>query len=701
MKKIFSLIILFLITLSAYAAIPHYPNKDEIILGKGANAVNKLFTIDVGDGGSNPSLLIDATLKDFSFNKEMKVLGNNFYLGDGAASDKKWIFDVGLGAANPFYKWDNALGKLVFSNDGSLEKKIGSGAGAGGDGGVNYLANPGAEDGVINWTNTGGTYTQETHTNGTEDNVSFFRLAASGVGQFLESDPITIADTNGAGCMFDMKYNQGAGLFDYKVLKSPFADPADVISTGEVGTLTNFTKAPTQTFACSPGDILRARVTSTAAATIDLDDFYLGSNKGFIPSSTIEKTETQILASNLTGIGTIFTFSNLNIGSRYVVRGQILVNDDDAANNLKTIVVEYRDGATVVALAKLSESDGIVINNTISSNFEFVATDATFTVEWTSELRFDILGDNTRSQTFVQLTEKPESGVEAWTPEQADFRIDSTLNNGLITFSNAVSGTIEDASGVLTNKKSAATVVCSDGSQGGSTCTTGNELVAIRFNAPVVGTYRACIDFSADTNGAMVQYYRMAQIDPTSPTSTIYQSTYEKNYNGITAGLIDSPVVCDDIDISSVGDVAFALHARVSSATADYFGQARWTVQLVSHNVSRPIIQNMVDTSAGSGGRVNGCKIDNNGTATVDVSSGLCDSWMNTVNRSSIGVVDAVFIVGEYSSPPVCTCTAYISGNDRICSVSSITTSGLTVDIKNGGNASLDNDFTLNCIGAR
>ena len=54
---------------------------------------------------------------------------------------------------------NEATGSLEFTNDGSVYKKIGSGAGGGA--GINVLLNPSFEDGVSDWVNTSGVLTSE------------------------------------------------------------------------------------------------------------------------------------------------------------------------------------------------------------------------------------------------------------------------------------------------------------------------------------------------------------------------------------------------------------------------------------------------------------------------------------------------------------------------------------------------------------
>jgi len=147
------ILLLFLISVSFTAFGNSQIPSDTITMGKGNNAVAKKLIFNVGDGATNPLIQIDPTNKDFTLNKELKVL-EDITLGTGAAADQKLIFDIGSGASNPFLKWSNTHSSITFSNDGTLEKKIGSGSG-GGSGGILSLDNAGFEDGITSeWTCT-------------------------------------------------------------------------------------------------------------------------------------------------------------------------------------------------------------------------------------------------------------------------------------------------------------------------------------------------------------------------------------------------------------------------------------------------------------------------------------------------------------------------------------------------------------------
>ena len=156
-------LILFLLFICsvAVATVPEKIRNDVLQIGIDGSTTTKVLSFDVGDGASNPSLSVDTTSKEFTTNKsinvagEIKATGNDSTFGDGTTANKKTIYDIGSGSANPYLGYDSTSNALVFSNDGVIKKKIG--AGEGGAGGLMSLDNSGFEDGITSdWTCTSG-----------------------------------------------------------------------------------------------------------------------------------------------------------------------------------------------------------------------------------------------------------------------------------------------------------------------------------------------------------------------------------------------------------------------------------------------------------------------------------------------------------------------------------------------------------------
>lgn len=160
----------------AFGAIPFKPQTDEMVLGKGANGEDKSILFDVGDGATNPKLLIDDILKVFNFNKGLDVTGNGVFTGNVQAVDGDFSganLKVGPGTnTDQFmsfkisgeevgFKYDAATGEVLQKKKaGDAYKKLGTGSGSGSTGinGFGEDDNANAEDGTTGWANAGGTF---------------------------------------------------------------------------------------------------------------------------------------------------------------------------------------------------------------------------------------------------------------------------------------------------------------------------------------------------------------------------------------------------------------------------------------------------------------------------------------------------------------------------------------------------------------
>lgn len=259
MKKIFIYLLLAVFCIGNAFAVPFKPNSDEIILGRGNNTIDKTMTFDVGDGASNPRLLIDDILKVFDFNKDLSVTGNigaidgNFSgvldingdsvtIGDGTNTDKTQTFDVGAGVNNPYIGWSSSDNALVFNN-GTSEKKIGAGTGGGGGENFNNAFttddNANAEDGTQGWVNSGGTF-NVTSTDPLEGEQSF--IYTPGTQNHYVQGPLLNVDRDifkGRACQARVEYIGGDENLEFRILDASGATfkslplPAHNISAAE------------------------------------------------------------------------------------------------------------------------------------------------------------------------------------------------------------------------------------------------------------------------------------------------------------------------------------------------------------------------------------------------------------------------------------------------------------------------------------
>ncbi|MBE9542510.1 MAG: hypothetical protein IMF01_09345 [Proteobacteria bacterium] len=639
-----------------------------------------------------------------SFNAfALKTTDNFFYVGKNAGADFTILHKDG-----GYLKKLGSQGSWLFSNDGILEKKIGSGAGTGGSGGVNILLNSSFEDGLGEWTTFAGTLTQESYVSSVEGDTKYARFISTIAGEFVEQTILSFPSNISNGCMADFRYIQGDSAFDYKVIEDLAGTPKE-LSSGSITDLTSWQKAPTATFPCpTAGVSLTLRIISTGAGTIDFDDAYLGSNKGFISGTY---TNTVFLEGNGGEVITLNTQDIPFAGSatgwasdKYTVqRNSSIVKISGSVNITVSVAYKialYKNGTLYKEVSDRFDSPYRTIEY-ISTAGEFLKDDElSFRMDSTRQL----LNDSVKH--YLNILEQSSETQEAFTPEEAGFYLDVSIGGADLSISDTVGGhvTFESASLDMVLNKGSAKIPCSSTNISTSlTCSVGNENVGAVFNAPRAGTYKICGQWMGGINATGA--YRWAETADGSQ-SIIQLGRGVAGGSSMAASAVNQENLCSLFTFSSAGEKAIRLFyignsavvaIRASRSTALYNDDINITVELVDHNVSRPIIQNMTDTSIDSGIRTDACKVNNNGAASVDVASGLCASWLTLATRSSLGIVDMT--VSGFSAVPVCECSP--EGVDVSCSIVENSATSITSKIKTHGGSFSDVNFSVSCKGKR
>lgn len=564
--------------------------------GSSANAKKLIF-----NGFSGAALEVDNYILDWN--------QNQFNVGDGTASDKKIYWNYG--SLDKYIGYNSSTGKAVFNN-GTGEEVMGSGSGGGGaSGGINFLANPSFEDvgsPIASWSNTGGSLSQETHAYGRTGNLRYALFTASGSGEYIESSLATVSSDVNGGCMADFKYNQGDTAFDYQVLNAS----SDVVSTGSVGDLTEFLKAPTVTFPCAAGEQFKLKIISTGAGTIEVDEAYLGSNKGFIDFDG--KT---IFSAQVNGTVSPSTVSN-EAPSDWISGGC-------ARNSTGNYTCSTAPGLFTSPLNCGCSFSGTGAVTCAAGNYALDGSS------------FDVYMYNTVPSAYNGLFNiycqagalDAAKSLPAWSPEQADFFISANIG-GAIMSTSVTSSPLTLSSGALTmevNSGSAKITCSSTNPATGTTCATGNEVVGLVVNIPMAGKYKYCFAFPF---GGGVNSFRLAETGLSN--ETIIQQGKGYAGNPLTDGQY-SVRLCDYLTFDSVGEKAVRLFYESASSGALYADRSasgyerdiNITVELVGHNVSRPIIQNMVDTTIKKGIRIESCNVSNLAAPSSD-----CASWIDS-----------------------------------------------------------------------
>jgi|LULL01.1.fsa_nt_gb hypothetical protein len=302
MKNLSFLLLLF--SVATFAAAPKKFTNDVLQFGGGANGSLKDLIFNTG-AGTNPSIRAN------SGDGSLLLRTNSATLGDGTASDKTWTFDIGQGANNPKFFWDNTAGALSFTNDGTLIKKIGSGSGGGGGENFNNAflddQNPNAEDGLTNWTNTGGTFTL--NTSDPLEGEQSFEYTPSAQNNFVQG-PLLNVDRDifrGRACQARIEYIGGDNNLELRIVDLSGATfkniplPAHTIAAAE----DVFFLCPTASDILVNANLaqLRLRIFNSGASAsplIKFDKVYLGTLIGLS-----ETTTPDVFAARINGGGIV------------------------------------------------------------------------------------------------------------------------------------------------------------------------------------------------------------------------------------------------------------------------------------------------------------------------------------------------------------------------------------------------------------
>ena len=342
MKGILSLFLIYsLFATQAFGAIPFKPQTDEMVLGKGANGEDKKITFDVGDGVTNPELLIDDVLKVFNFNKGLDVAGAGVFsgnisgadgtftgvlasegasytLGNGTNQDLEINFDMNGTADIPSIKYEASSGELKFkSKVGANFKKFGSGSGSGGgenfNNGFGADDNANAEDGTAGWTNVGGGTFAATSVDPLEGEQSF-TFTASAQNDYVESGVLSFDRDvfRGQSCEARIEYIGGDENLSLQIVNGNATVIAEEVlpAHGIFGPESVFFICPNSVDIAGDANLgnLRFRVTNTgasAAPLIKFDKNYLGTLRGLIGVSFEQYTASHLVGGSTASPGVI------------------------------------------------------------------------------------------------------------------------------------------------------------------------------------------------------------------------------------------------------------------------------------------------------------------------------------------------------------------------------------------------------------
>lgn len=669
--KILTLLLAFLFIVNPVSAqfAPEKIQKDDLWLGRALSGLTKSFVFDTGDGASNKSIKLN-TSKEFVLNSKVNVTGavsasgavsaggaistssgnistasgglsvtgamtgasssvtgssvhqSGVTMGAGANASKQITVD--RAGFDPFMKWSETAQKWVYSNDGALEKNIGSGSG--GDGGVNLLQNPSFEDGIsVDWTSSGGTFSLQTYANpDPSGNDSFYaRLVASAASQYLESTAHAIPTNLVGACLAKVAYNTSDAA-NWKI--QIYDGSANLLKEETLNIITwNNGYA---SFACpTSGTTVKMRIISLAAGQIEVDKAHLGSENrtyektdGSAPCSVVQSflTEAQfqavrgsdwILSDGRSIVGSLCaTVSGMTIAPDLrgvFFRGKNNSRADGNQNPYGEIALgvytadkfqghkhtitdpSHGHAAYGETAARASGSlTGWGINAGQSAPTAGVQPSATGvlvqdpstdTVNGTPRTGLETAPKNVTGNHFIKINGATQIAMN---PESQDWFVDANIGgaNPSLSFSSVTSySEIVDAGldMVLNTKSAAAKIPCSTtNAASGLTCSSGSESLGAVFTNPREGLYEVCAAFShysnVAANGAIAPVFQLVETTPSTQTIIQEGKSRTGGYNNPGAGTAftngHAYNICGTFYFSSVAERTIRLNYEQLSA---------------------------------------------------------------------------------------------------------------------------------------
>lgn len=758
---------------------------DIIKFGVGSSSDDKQLVIDTGDGVNNPTITIDMTNKDFDFNKALNIVATQMSLGDGTNVDTTWEFNLGLGSANPKFKWDAATSSLSFANDGVNFKKLGSGSGGGG-GGINALAedNPDFEtaDPPQSWTASGGTFSAETTAPINGDQSGSWDSNASA--QTLDSVLAEItAGFVGRACQAEIKYSYPVGSNgDYKMVIRQFDDSgATEITVAELDlNVTTVGYVPAQLFFDCPDDAaddLRIRIESTVADAdpILLDDAFIGTGRNSFQLNQASVyaaatwTGQAACAYTTTTIGSFESFPvdpdcpdpsvfgkaqipptkqwRLYVGDLepgiYEVTFEAEVTaqttpTDFNKYNLRIVDSDLDVGVTAshfaaVRSANTDTSISGLNTSKITAIFSYNSSKTNHFWEVqcnrvTGSQNCAAIATSSDGSLYAQVKKYPLNSAEAITLETTGFFLDVNIGgaNPNLGTGNVASYTAIGDSGLdLVNNNPAfpAKIPCDGGNPStGLTCSAGNEIIGVVFDAPTAGRYKACFEFShqtsADVAGLSETTFQIIETADGSGTILSEGNSRIGSSSDVSSSATSTgaqPInLCGIFDFGSAGTKALKL-AFEQSVAANFnsniiradrnvsIGQRdiHITVEKLTEQKPTPVftdLQNSLNSKVGSlvgGTKVYSAYLDTDGSIYDEKGDWILSNVSGTAGRTVVN-----FQPGTFSTAPQCFVTS-VSATNYVAAISAAPAS-TDFDIfmaRTSDGVLIDGAFQMLCIG--
>lgn len=692
-------------------------NKPKARIGAGV-AQDSDFGFDVGAGASNPVFNYKNSDGSVGVNK------NKMRVGDGLSSDKTLEADIGAGANNPKQRFNSTTGKWEFSDNGTSFNQFGSGSGGGG-GGVNLLEstdNPGFEDGVAQWTASGGSFTADTSTPlfGTTSGL----WDASALNQTLSSNAKTVPNgLKGQSCLAMISYQFTGATGDYKlqaydgtaVLAEQSLDPAvsPAVGNGYVG----FTCPTTGTV------LLRLIAGVSNPAAIRVDGPSIASGKVQLGSNLMLANISQatlmggVVISGCSGgwstTSTSYTTFPVTTGCTYTPFGQGLapatqipavrfanlppgeyflqMEGNWLANGSFYSYMKFHDGTNFAREeSRLFNGYGNGINQSIS--YSSSQTNVTLNIQAKADSGGTVAINGNQGQGITIKVWKfpsqaqavitpPESSSQAWSGYTSCTGSPTTTST---TYADVTAGT----SCLVTQLQN----------EGFGSVVKGATDTSIDFVPASIGKYFVCGTAQSITNGGP---FSLALTDASNNilaaqgqlSATGASATLCGLYNATTIGT----TLTAKIRLATVSGTA-SMNSSVSGAAGSH--TVVWNIFKVSQQFPMPYLAKQLQSPSSF--------VMNHASARLNCVSGTCSivaaqndgGWITGIIRNSVGNFTMSVNAGTFSQEPNCVCTVNDNSQEKNCQLYNVSATSISVQTDLGG-ASSDRDFYLMCTGKK
>jgi hypothetical protein len=590
----------------------------------------------------------------------------------------------------------------------------------------NYVANPFAQKNVSNWTATNVTATRITSAGNKLNGVSSFNLSSATNGGTFVSAAMATQDDLVGNCEASVMFKASSGSsanYTFYIDNGSGTVLASVVLTNE-----SAWKPARINYPCATGYKLGISHQGTATDVIQVGNFYWGSatNVGSVAQAQLVGTitwaatascnwnhtsasyagfaadtdcPTPTVTGAVTAPGTKIpaaVLSSLSAGD-YMFKAIGSFQGVDSSTNNPRVAFRFHDGTVAAKGDTMVGTNATAATNTqayggvVEGLFSYTTAQSNVTVNIQSIL---ISGTNTninvqaipltiliyRFPTSSEIAVRADQTAQSWSGYISGVSGGFSMTSATQTdFSN---GTGSPVITTLQSTNFTAPTLASGPKPG------------ITFTPPAQKTYQICASVPAFNTTA--DNYFLYLIDGASVVqdytahtnaSANFQSTFK--LCGHFSGGPSSAITAKIQGSSTAGSLSIPSNTNPRVV--------HWTITDITQSTPAPLLVGSVTSNSTGLERVERATIANSGSASITSQSG---SWISSVNRSGVGVVDITIASGTFSATPVCSVLGNNSSGQAWTSSAGSSTA-IQVTTANTSGAATDKGFYIICMGPR